>query len=154
MNLYKRIMVAIDFSAYSFNAVVHAAALARPLNASLILINVLNQRDVDAVERVLAGQVEFTVEHYINQQHLERTRRLHEILSEAKADDLPVKVLVQTGIPFQVRLEQIAIEKADLLVMSTKGRSNLADTVVGSCAQKMYRRCPVPLLSLRPEKGR
>jgi nucleotide-binding universal stress UspA family protein len=48
-------------------------------------------------------------------------------------------------------LEQIDEKHADLLIMSTKGRSNLADTVIGSCAQKMYRRCPVPLLSLRPE---
>ncbi len=154
MNFYKRIMVAVDFSEFSSNAVAHAAALARRLSASLILVNVLNRRDVETVERVLVGQTEFTAEQYIESQNQERLRRLRALLSEANAEDIPSKVVVETGVPYQVLLEQIRVENADLLVMSTKGRGNLADTVVGSCAQKMYRRCPVPLLSLRPEKRR
>ena len=152
MTLYNRIMVAVDFSTYSLNAVNHGASLARRLNADLILINVLNQRDVEAVERVLVGHLEFRVEHYILQQREERARRLREMLSEIGAADLPVKIVVEVGVPYLVLLDQIDAEKADLLIMSTKGRSNLVDTVIGSCAQKMYRRCPVPLLSLRPEK--
>ena len=154
MNFYQRIMVAVDFSEYSLNAVAHAVVLARRLNASLILVNVLNRRDVETVERVLVGQMEFTAEQYIESQNQERLRRLRALLADAKAEDIPSKVVVETGVPYQVLLEQIQAENADLLVMSTKGRGNLADTVVGSCAQKMYRRCPVPLLSLRPEKRR
>lgn len=149
---FRRIMVAVDFSPYSLGAVRCGADLARPLHADLLLVNVLNQRDVEAVERVLIGQSEFSVTHYVERQREERTRLLHDLLVEAGAGDLPVKAVVAVGVPYLALLEQIAAEKADLLVMSTKGRSNLMDTVVGSCARKMHRRCPVPLLSLRPDK--
>jgi S1-C subfamily serine protease len=33
-------------------------------------------------------------------------------------------------------------------IVSAKGRSNLADGVVGSTARKMYRRSPIPLITI------
>ncbi len=152
MALYSRIMVAVDFSSYSQNAVAHGVALARTTGASLILVNVINQRDVSAIERVLAGQTDFSVDDYLDRQREERSRNLRNLVAEAGGGDLPIKAIVAVGVPYLVLLEQITAEEADLLIMSTKGRSNLMDAVIGSCAQKMYRRCPVPLLSLRPEK--
>jgi nucleotide-binding universal stress UspA family protein len=151
--------VAVDFSSYSQAAVNHGVALARPLGATLMLINVINQRDVNTIERVWYGQNDFSVVDYndfsvvdyIEQQTEERTRGMQALLDEAGGKDLPVETIVVVGIPYLALLEQIDEKHADLLIMSTKGRSNLADTVIGSCAQKMYRRCPVPLLSLRPE---
>lgn len=150
MARFKRIMVAVDFSPYSLEAVRYGADLARDLKVDLVLVNVLNQRDVEAVERVLIGQSEFSVDHYVERQREERTRALHGLLAEAGSADLPVKAVIAVGVPYAALLDQIAAEKVDLLVISTKGRSNLMDSMVGSCAQKMYRRCPVPMLSLRP----
>jgi nucleotide-binding universal stress UspA family protein len=153
MTLYNRIMVAVDFSTYSKNAVAQGVELARRLEATLILVNVINRRDVSAVERVLVGQIEFSVDDYLTRQREERERNLRALVDAAGGADLPLKVIVTVGVPYLALLEEIAAERAELLVMSTKGRSNMVDSIIGSCAQKMYRRCPVPLLSLRPEKG-
>ena len=56
MERIRRIMVAYDFSEYSKEALKYAVELAEVLTSDLIVVNVIDQRDVDAIrmERWLA----------------------------------------------------------------------------------------------------
>ena len=47
-------------------------------------------------------------------------------------------------------IRAVQAEAADLLIMGTRGRGNLSGMLFGSVAEKMFRHCPVPLLSIRP----
>jgi nucleotide-binding universal stress UspA family protein len=71
------------------------------------------------------------------------------MIAAADCANMPVKTSIRIGVPFEELLAVIEAKKPDLLVMATKGRSNLADTIVGSCAQKMFRRSPIPVMSIR-----
>ncbi|RJQ70003.1 MAG: universal stress protein [Desulfobacteraceae bacterium] len=145
------IMVAIDFSKYSLPTAQYATELARDLGADLIFVNVINQRDIDAVQTIMASYANFQADQFISEKLRERHAALEDLMRKCHADP-SARGVVRIGVPYQKLLEVIDEETPDLLVMATKGRSDLADVVMGSCARSMYRRSPIPLLSIRGDK--
>jgi nucleotide-binding universal stress UspA family protein len=143
------IMVAVDFSDYALPSTKYAALLARNLKADLLLVNVINQRDVDMMQIVATRYPGFEFKKYMQAYREDRAESMRELIADAGCEDLHTDSLVRVGVPFETLLEVIEERKPDLLVMGTKGRSNLIDTIIGSCAQKMLRRSPVPVLSVR-----
>ena len=150
--MIKKIMIAVDFSNYTDPSVQYGISLARELKATLLLVNIVNIRDLMTVERYLAVQDPALYQKYVDDTHAVRYSNLQILLDQAAEQDVAGEKLVKIGVPYEGLLKVIENEKPDLLIMGTKGRGNLADTIIGSCAQKMYRRCPIPLLSLRPKK--
>lgn len=153
MKTVNKIMVAVDFSDFSLPSVQYAAHLARDLGAELLLVNVYNQRDIDMLKRVSAEHPKFSYEKHLEENITDRKQRLGELIERSDCNKLGIKTgtSICKGVPHVELLEEIKSQKADLLVMGTKGRSNLVDTIIGSCAQKMFRRCPIPVLSIRSQ---
>lgn len=148
----KKILVGLDFSVYSQQTLRYAAALASALNAELIAVNVINQRDIHAVEWVQRMDGRITVDHYIEMQKEERNKMTDELIKEAQCGHLTVTRVFRTGVPAHELLEEIKSSGADLVVMGTKGKTNLANTLFGSTAEKVFRRSPVTVLSVRGEE--
>ena len=152
-NAKKKIMIAVDFSDYTEPSVRYGISLAKDLKAALLLVNVVNSRELMAVEKYLALQEPNLYQKYIDDTFASRHNSLQSLLDVAAAQGVDGEKQVKTGVPYQELLDTIEKEKPDMLIIGTKGRSNLTDTIIGSCAQKMYRRCPIPLISLRPTKN-
>lgn len=150
MKPIRKIMVAIDFSVYSLPSLQYAAKLAEGLKAELLLVNVTNERDLYVVRKVSSEFSDFLYEKYVEQNEKDRQIQLDNLIKAAGCgEQLVITKMFRTGVPFEELLAAIEETDADLLVMATKGRSNLADSIIGSCAQKMFRRSPVPLLTIR-----
>lgn len=146
------IMVAIDFSKYSLPTAEYASQLARELEANLLFVNVINQRDIDALQSIRATYATFEADQFITEKLRERHKALDELIQQCHAYPATTGAIVRIGVPYVQLLEVIDEETPDLLVMATKGRSDLVDVVMGSCARSMYRRSPIPLLSIRGDK--
>ena len=152
MKNIKKILVAVDFSLYSAQVLRFAADLARELRAELTIVNVLNQRDVQAIEMIGTTYAAPTTEQFVQAVTAERSGLLDKLLMEEGAASMGAKKVIRVGVPFKEILQAVEEEEADLLVMGTKGRGNLADALFGSTAEKVFRRCPVALASVRPPR--
>jgi nucleotide-binding universal stress UspA family protein len=153
MKAIQTIMAACDLSPYTPQVMDYALAAAKGFNARLILANIINRRDIEAVE--YAVHRAFLVEKDVSmadarvQFVTDREETLKTIGREHSNQDLISKTIVKIGIPFQELIAIVKAEEVDLVVMGTKGRTNLQEVLLGGTAAKMFRFCPVPVFSVR-----
>ena len=105
--------------------------------------------DIDMIKQVAAHTDKISVKEYVDGLKEERTEKYQALLNESNCTQVPNRFIIKTGIPFEVLCRTSEEEKVDMVVMGTKGRSNIAGILFGSQAEKMFRHCPVPLLSIR-----
>jgi nucleotide-binding universal stress UspA family protein len=160
MKSFHKIMVGCDFSKYSRETLECAVALAEKLQADLIIVNVINKKEIDTILKVAEGQFDRNIEKYVEKTAQEyetrvkadRTRQMEKLIEDIGCAHLSIKKVFKVGVPFQELISAVEDEGADMMVMGQKGRSDLVDVLFGSTAEKVFRRCPVPLLSVRPKK--
>ena len=141
--------MACDLSHYSIQALEYAADMAERMDTEMIIVNVINQRDLEMIEKVSQHTDKITVSKYIGETGEYRSEEIVKVLVASNRDPASYRTIFMTGIPFREILAAIEEENADPLVMGTKGRTDLEDVLFETTAQKMFRRCPIPLLSIR-----
>jgi len=150
MSRIKKIMVAVDFSVYSVEIAKYARGIAEDLKANLVFVNVINKRDINAVRQAFGYHSEnLSVDDYISKLKRERAEKMQKLMAKTSCANINHRVVIKTGIPFIELINSAEEEQVDIVIMGAKGRSDLAGILFGSTAEKMFRRCPVPLLSVR-----
>jgi nucleotide-binding universal stress UspA family protein len=149
MEQIKRIMVAVDFSEYSRPTLKYAAYLAKLHKAVIVIVNILNKRDLDAVQRIELEGIGISAEKFIARQKSDREMAADQLLKEIGCNNPPVEKIFRIGVPWFELLEVAKEQKVDLVVIGTKGNDNIPNSLFGSTAEKVFRRCPVPVLFVR-----
>jgi len=154
MDDIKKIMVALGFSEYAEGIFNYADMLAAKLGAELIVANIINSRDVEAVTAITNMGYDVDPERYIKELKEERRGAFEAIAKSASLPKDSIKLILQVGNPIDELLKIILDENVDLVVMGVKGRTDLEHILIGSVAEKLFRRSPVTVISYRDEKSR
>jgi len=153
-NIHK-ILACVDFSQYSPMVLEYAVALSQGTDTQILVLNVINQRDIAGAEMVFSYYPgSFTnvinTDDYVRDLKNERVEKLKQMIKDGFFDQKSrMEVKIDVGIPFECILKSIETEHIDLVVMANKGRSNLSRVLFGSAAEKVFRHSPVPVVSVR-----
>lgn len=147
--MINNILAPIDFSDYSKNALKYAVEFAKEFNAKLFLIYVVEPMIYPADFSM--GQIA------IPSTDIDLHARAEEELKNlAKSIDASLKVetIIKTGKPFVEIIETAKEKDIDLIIIATHGHTGVEHLLFGSTAEKVVRKAPCPVLTLRePVKG-
>jgi nucleotide-binding universal stress UspA family protein len=146
----KKVLVPIDFSDYSKSALKYAVNFAKSFNAEIILIYVVEP--VIYPPDFSMGQIAMPS---ITTEWDDRAKdELAKLAKNEISGVNSVKTVIKTGKPFVEIIETAKEEDVDLIIIATHGHSGVEHILFGSTAEKVVRKAPCPVLTLRePIKG-
>jgi len=153
MDDVKKILVPLTLTPDSEGLFNYAAQIAALLNAELIVASIINSRDISAISMVTSLGYKVDSEHYVDGVKAERKEILEQFLGKSSFDRKNMRTIIKVGNPVDELLKLIVKEDIDMIVMGVKGRTDLEHILVGSVAEKLFRRSPVPVISYRDEKS-
>jgi nucleotide-binding universal stress UspA family protein len=143
--MFKTILFATDFSESSEHAFQYALSLARKFESRLVIIHVINE-PVDLrgfyVPHISFDKLEEEIE--------QGAQKMMEKFCRTRGQDYPrLETFVVPGIPYDEIIKKGEELSADLIVVGTHGRTGLDHVLFGSTAEKVVRKSPVPVMTIR-----
>ncbi|WP_373740077.1 universal stress protein [Neisseria sp.] len=148
--MYKHLVVAVDGSDTSFNALKHAAELARGNDAKLTLVHVANPAEYMALAPEFLQHDSY--EAAAVAQGNEVLNAAEESARALGVSDINKHLLVANKGAREMAQELVDYADkngAELLVLGTHGRSGLMHLLMGSFAETVMRQSHLPLLIIR-----
>ncbi len=144
----KRILLATDFSDCSEHALRYACEFAEAFGAELHLVYV-NEPPAAAYSEFGVGFV--GVDGLEEDIKRSAAAKLDGLPDEKWQDKLTVSRAVLFGTPFIEIVRYARENDIDLIVLGTHGRGAIAHMLMGSTAEKVVRKAPCPVMTVRPE---
>lgn len=148
---YKRILVPVDGSATSKTGLKEALKLARPVSATLLLVNVMDEQMAFSSIEMAAS-----VPAMLDSMRASGNRILKDAALAARARGVKAQTALVESFGTRVAdtiVKQAKRWRADIIVMGTHGRRGLGRLVMGSDADLVVRYAGVPVL-LVPGRSR
>jgi nucleotide-binding universal stress UspA family protein len=140
-----KILVAVDGSSNSLRAVKYAIQLAEELRSktSLTLINVHDDDPLNIVKRHVGSKA---VKDYLIEMSQKELKAALRILDRSQVKH---SCIIELGQIAPMICKIAKEEKMDLIIMGAKGRSGIADIVLGSVSQKVSILAKQPVLLVK-----
>lgn len=140
----KRILVPTDFSVCSDAALKYGRALTEAFGATLHLLHVVQ----DPYTQPWAAEAFPTpLGEMLAQWEDQARQRLATLLPDGDRTGAVIATIV--GSPFYEIVRYASEQQIDLIVIGTHGRGPLGHMLLGSVAEKVVRKAPCPVLTVR-----
>ncbi|HOJ43210.1 MAG TPA: universal stress protein [Syntrophorhabdaceae bacterium] len=144
--MFKKILCPVDFSEYTESIVAYAVEIAKRFDSELHLLHVIpNLSYFTPYESFMTPENIIALERNIEKEIEKDFDKI------AKKINIPFKKVIKSGIAFVEIIDYIKEESISLVVMGTHGRSGIEHILIGSVAEKVVRKSPCPVLTIRPE---
>ncbi|HMW86322.1 MAG: universal stress protein [Nitrospira sp.] len=138
----KRIVVPVDLSTCSLDALEYAVQFAKPLGAAITILH--------AMEPVAYG-LDFSLSHAKEwkEQRDYLEKRLSVLSACVTAHGIQADHVLKPGLPADSIVSHVTQQGFDLMIMGTHGRRGISHVLLGSIAGAMLRHAPCPVLTVR-----
>lgn len=144
MSSISTLLVAHDFSDTAALALRQAMALAKTNEARLVLAHVVELIPLGPYPAIKGGANDLAIKDIAEQ-------RTSEIAAEARSEGCDLEVVVRVGEPGATLVEIAEEVDADLIVIGTRGLTGVQHVLLGSTAESVVRRAPMPVLTVHPD---
>ncbi|GGE10395.1 universal stress protein [Psychroflexus salis] len=142
----KTILVPVDFSKPSENALQVAAQLAKKNNSKIVILHVVE------LAESLFGTDQFNVDNQEVMFFLKMAKkRFTKFLEKPYLEGVDVEDQVEIGPTSFMINKSVEENKVDLVIMGSVGASGLKEVLIGSNTEKIVRKSEVPVLVVKKE---
>lgn len=145
--MYKQILVPLDGSDLAEGAIPHAEELAKALGARVTLLSVIEPVEVYSQPGVVGPVVSVSMDMEDEVRNV--TEYLDKIADKLRQGGTDVIRVVREGDAASQICEYAHLNRVDMIVMSTHGRSGIQRLVYGSVAEHVLHHAKVPVLLVR-----
>src|SRR5437667_12664295 len=144
----KKILVPTDFSEPSEIAVRYGKELAGAFEASLHVLTVVEENAMVYAWTSPEGAPVSLANLRIEMEKSARDQ-ISRVLTDEERSKYRAQLVTLVGSPFLEIVRYAKSQDIDLIVMGTHGRGPIAHMLIGSVAEKVVRKSPCPVLTVR-----
>jgi nucleotide-binding universal stress UspA family protein len=135
----RRVLLATDLSDASEAATERAIEVAQGLGADLLVVSV-----IDPKARRAGGDLR------VDQVRRIQEARIADVVERARRRRIGTEFLIWTGDAGESIVDAAEAERADLVVVGSRGRGSLGRAILGSVSDHVVRHAPCPVMVVRP----
>ena len=155
MDMYRKILVALDGSDPSNNALEHAATIAKKFDAELILVAVVQRMMIPIFPDEGFGAVPLSAAKDMAQYQDKMMVLYQNVLKEAEEkvkEEYPgvkTESILKEGRPSATLVEQAEKDDVDIIVMGSRGIGGYTGWILGSTSRRVVDSCTKPILIVK-----
>lgn len=142
---FEKILFPTDFSKYSEVVIPYVVSLAKKYKSKLYMMHVIEVFLPDPDYLGIYSDISKIYDDF----EKETKRNIHELKSRDEFSGIDLETIIVIGKPFLEIIKTAKEKEIGLIVMGTHGRSGLNHVIFGSTAEKVVRKAPCPVLTVK-----